>query len=161
MLEIIGGSYSEVELSDGRTGNYEVAQQYYRDFDRLAHEQPAKFNQLCAYILPNHEAKLTPEHKSLLADIGLAWRTRVNGEIILKKREEEIKDFLRLSVRQGALSRLFTALSLAEPSYHLVSPFKRPNDGCADKVAYGYRWMIFTDWIGSDYKDYPGNKLVP
>ncbi len=160
MSEIIAGDYYEVQLRDGRVGNYEVAQRYYRDFNRLAHQQPKGFNKLCAYILDDPEAELASEHKAILAEVGLALCPVERVTSVLLRPEEEIKEFVCLAAKETIFSRLFCILAKgSEPSYHLVSPFKKPGAAPDEVPPQDRTFVKVKDWAGSDITEFPGVKL--
>jgi len=169
MEEIFGG-YTQVELRDGREGNYQVAQKYFRDFSRLEREFPAGFKKLCARVMANPALELTEEHKGILVDVGLAYRRSEDAKQFtndprpfdLAKPEDEIKDFLVLTVIQKPLSSLRAFFSTsADVDYKLVTPFMYPKSGYPDEVADGKKACVILEWAGQDSRDYPGDKLVP
>ncbi len=154
------GRYSEVTLRDGGKGNYEVAQEYYQEFRRLSKSCRPDFNRLCSYILANPEAPLEREHKAILAQTKFAWQTEFLGEATLLKPEEEIKDFVCLSVHRGFLNRLLTAWGRATPQCQLISPFKTPcfHD---DQVSVQYRKEVpyVKYWDTADIMKFSGVRL--
>lgn len=147
---------SAVELRDGSTGNFKVAQQYFRDLLRYSSEQPENFRRLCASIFANPHQPLTEEHKLSLIDAGLAWRHAGKDGIALRRPEAEIVSFVQLAVTEDKVSRIFTLFSVSAPvSYKVVSPFMHPEFGCPDEVAPKDRTALPPDVAGLDTLSLP------
>ena len=160
MQEILGG-YTEVELSDGRKGNYEVARQYYRDFDRLRIETPEGFNRVCDAVLSKTPRAWNDAEKRDLTIAGLAFASAAEGKFVLKRPEDEISAFIRLAVRESLVSQIFGIVTSGEPQYDLRSPFKHHASGEPDEVPAERRQPVVLDWVGPDTREYPGYKLLP
>lgn len=161
-MENVKGSYAEVELADGRMGNYRVAQQYYRDFDRLRIESPEKFNRICDCVLGEKQRGWDSGEKQILGAVGLAFDTAATQYPLGADRsEQEVREFIKLAVKPTIASRMFGILVSDTPDYDLHSPFKNHVPLEPDLVSKEDQRLVATDWQGEKLKDYPGSKLVP
>jgi|GEM_PF-6843660 hypothetical protein len=159
-MEQTNGSYKEAELTDGRMGSYVVAQQYYRDFDRLRIESPEKFNRICHSVLGDSPSSWHEEDKQILGIAGLAFPCAAEGVTKLKVPEAEIRDFIKLAVKPTIVSRMFGMLTSDVPDYDLQSPFADAIAGEPDLVAAVNLKDVPVKFEG-ERKDNPGFKLVP
>lgn len=159
-MESVLGGYTAVELKDGRMGNYKVAQQYYRDFDRLRIQSPDKFNRICHSVLAEGRDWIE-EDRQVLGMAGLAFTRASEKGTTLSRPEEEIRDFIKLAVVPTIVSRIFGILLNETPDYDLQSPFRNPVFREPDMVPDELQTTVVLDWEGADARDYLGNKLVP
>lgn len=163
MQEIMGG-YTEVELRDGRIGNYQVARQFYQDFSRLEAEHPEAFQLMARHLLHDGSLKnLSETCVQACRDIGLLYHeTSRTGDLQWRRPVEELREFAKVALamkRAGFLSKLFGFE--ASPRYKICSPFKNPSSTAPDQVAPVNLKTVIIDWAGSDTRDYTGHRLIP
>lgn len=165
MHEILG-RYTQVELRDGRFGNYQVARQIFQDFTRLAKEHPAAFQMLAHQLCHDGDVEqaLSDSCKQACRDAGLAYRGQsAGGGMVWQRPIEELRAFAKLSVVEsapGLLRRIFSAHTDL-PAYKMGTPFKNPSTRVPDEVDGRYLTAVCLDWMGSDASQYPGHRLIP
>ena len=157
-MQHIWGGYAEVEFTDGSRGAYLIAQEYYRDFDKLRTQSPEKFNELCHSVLGKPKAWGVDE-KSVLSAIGRSFSQAANSNQVAQM-EEEVRAFIKIAVRSTAVSRLLGALKGSVPDYDLQSPFKHHVMGRPDIVPECYQQDVAFEWMGNDLRSCPGKYLI-
>jgi len=122
-------------------------------------EAPESFNRVCDAVLSKNPRSWNDEEKQALTIAGLAVAS--GGELILKRPVDEIKEFIRLAVKESLVSQIFGIVSSGETQYDLRSPFKHHASGEPDEVPAAHRQRVALDWAGPDTREYPGYKLLP
>lgn len=156
----IWGGYAEVEFTDGSRGSYEVAQQYYRSFDKLRVDSPEKFNCICHSVLGENPTLWDAEEQRILESIGLPFTLASESAFQIKSPKAEVRQFIQLAVRPTIISRIFGVLAGSTPEYDLQSPFKHPVIGEPDQVAPQHRQQVAFEWSGTDLRNCPGKYLI-
>lgn len=151
----IWGAYTEVEFSDGSHGAYAVAQQYYRNFEKLRVASPEKFSRICDSVLGDNPSPWNADERRILDDIGLSFAVASQNLYLMKTPEAEVRQFIKLAVRPTD-NRVVGGMS----AYDLQSPFKHPVPGAPDQVAEQNRQEVHFEWSGTDLRNCPGKFLI-